>query len=1013
MGKDDFKYELVKNQEEYLRDLNTYIPKLLNYLWQQPKLIASILENSDISDVKTNLGAFISNNFYENILSSYYIEDNLMYVLTLLLKSEINKLTKENQFDKFLNETPCGVLLTELKRKNDIQNFFKTIISSVIENLELNNSNKKLNFNIQKFQEEYLKKAKLNSEKKKSKKKKKNEEYQKINRVSILDLDTNTAKKNAKLQQEQEIFNSHYIPNLDNKALQRKLKEHEKDKMYDYLNLKIKNCEMDNDLYSNKIFLDNIYKFHDSSALLSVYQHEFHIVIKFIDQLIENIIQNFHLLPYSVKCLCKIISKLILKKFPSISETEKYAFVGIFFFEKLLIPILKNPAIEAFINNFIVSGNTIFNLGTISGILAQLTRGNFYKITDECCDYTPFNWYFIEKMPKIFDIYEHITSVRLPDFIEKLINNQLANDFEYDYFKENPDEVICHRSICFNLDDIFCLVKNMNKCSNLFDNLPDKYKGLKKTLNKMNSEPNMNLLEELRNKEIFEKIKKEVEIPKTKKKPASTEIVECNGRKIKYYFLLTELLTNDKYSKLFNIQQSTPYFSIKEVDKNTDDEVNKNNIIKVKNFFCSILYNYNNLVKTDFDEGTTSNTHSIIIQLKKFLKSKNFVVDGSVPSEWYINSLLEYILKIPENLTNNDCENLYNEIEDDVNKSIKELDFEALSVCLGKTKFVLRGITYYDESIQLLRDIRVNEKTKLIIEDEIIPVEIIFNYEDEDNGEFEILRYNLKEKQLQFLGNMVFENPDNTRKIAFTIDEFTKMFPNIVEYQELQDEDIFKMLKNLKIPGKLNGYFNTVIQYLADKKIINKGEIVTVNTKIYDYVMNKIYEKIYPAEPHKQDNIIFQKCIQLSWTEPKHFIQVKKDYVFGGFLPDVKRAFEMIDKEKSPRRKFVYVMEIFSSINYLLKFNGKGDDKGVDDQIPILNYAFIKAHPLRMYSNVKYMELFIGEKKNKIEGSQLTQIMGLCDLVQKMTYKDTIGVSEQEYIKKCNEATYQDKTIEV
>ena len=980
----------------------------MNYLWTEPKFIVSILENADIKDVKSNLGAFIANNFYENILSSYYIEDNLMYVLTLLLKSEINKLNKPSEFDKFLEETACGVLLTELKRKNDIQNFFKTIISSVIENLELYNSNRKINFSVKKYQEEYLKNQQLQNEKQKDKKKKKNDTYQKVNRISLLGLDPSIAKKNVKLQEEQEIFNKNYIPNLDYKVIQRKIQEQKNDKMIDYLNLKLTNCENSKDeLYNNSVFLDNIYKFKDSSALLAVYQHEFHIVITFINQLIENIIQNFHLLPYSVKCLCKIISKLILKKFPSITETEKYAFVGSFFFQKLLAPILKNPAIEAFINNFIISGNTISNLKVISEIIVHLIKGKFFKNTDQFCDYTPFNWYFIEKMPKIFDIYEHITSVRLPDFIEKLINDQLPDDYEYDYFKENPDEVICHRSICFNLDDISCLIKNMNKCKKLFENLPAKYKGFKKTIEKLNTEENIKLLNDLKDEITYEKITKIVETPKTKKKPQGIEKIECNGRRIKYYFLLSDLLTNDEYSILFNIKQKTPYFSIKEIDKiKEEEEINKNNIIRAKNFFCSILYNYKSLVKTDFDEGTTSDTRKILLQLKKFMKSANFIVDGSVPSKWYVNSLLEYLSKIPVDLTSNDCENLYNEIENDVNKSIKELDFEAMSVCLNKIKFALRGITYYDESIQLLKDIRINEKTKLIIEEELIPVEIIFDYEDDENGGFEIYKYNMKERQFDFLKSMIFDSSKNSGKIAFTIDEFTKIFPNISKFQELQDEDIFKILENLKLPEKLNYYFDIIIQFLSDKKIINKDEIITVNDKIYDYVMIKIYDKIYPSEPYEEDNRIFQQCVRLSWTEPKHFIQEKKNYVFGGFMGDVIHSFEMMDKEKSPRKKLLCVTDIFSSINYLLKFNGKDNDNmGVNDQMPVLNYAFVKAEPLRMYSNTKYMELFIGEKKNQAEGSQLSQIIGICDFLRKITFKDVIGVSEQEYIQKCNEAT--------
>ena len=32
-------------------------------------------------------------------------------------------------------------------------------------------------------------------------------------------------------------------------------------------------------------------------------------------------------------------------------------------------------------------------------------------------------------------------------------------------------------------------------------------------------------------------------------------------------------------------------------------------------------------------------------------------------------------------------------------------------------------------------------------------------------------------------------------------------------------------------------------------------EIIT--NKIYDYIMEKIYEKIYPSEPKLEDNVIF------------------------------------------------------------------------------------------------------------------------------------------------------------
>ena len=81
MGKDDRQFELIEDKGEILRDLFTYFPKLMNYLWESPKIVALIIQNTNTKDVKEYLAPFFANNFYENILSSSYIEDNLMYLL--------------------------------------------------------------------------------------------------------------------------------------------------------------------------------------------------------------------------------------------------------------------------------------------------------------------------------------------------------------------------------------------------------------------------------------------------------------------------------------------------------------------------------------------------------------------------------------------------------------------------------------------------------------------------------------------------------------------------------------------------------------------------------------------------------------------------------------------------------------------------------------------------------------------------------------------------------------------
>ena len=140
--------------------------------------------------------------------------------------------------------------------------------------------------------------------------------------------------------------------------------------------------------------------------------------------------------------------------------------------------------------------------------------------------------------------------------------------------------------------------------------------------------------------------------------------------------------------------------------------------------------------------------------------------------------------------------------------------------------------------------------------------------------------------------------------------------------------------------------------------------------------MGKLYDNIFPIESYNEDDKIFQQSIRLSWTEPKHFINSKKKYVFGNFLNDALVYYNLLDMEKSPRKKLLNVKEIFKLIYYLLKFNNSGDDIGVDDQLPILTYVLIKSQPLKMFSNTKYMELYIKERTN-LEGNYLVQMLEL------------------------------------
>ena len=1004
LEKDTRIMELCQNEGEILRDLNTYIPNLMNRLWEQPKIVVSVIKHAQINDLKNHLAPFFVNNFYENILSSYYIEDNLMYVLSLLIKSEIDSLTNINQNSKFLEETPCGIMLGELRRKSDIQAYFKNIIQHSIEDLEANNSTNKIDFDADKMVNFY---EKLGSKKDK----KDNEIYCKYpssdQNSDSISLEDGINRDKKKAQKEQEQFNQKYIPNLDKRQLIKIIDENKDDKeKHDYLYPKLSTCGNEENIFTNERLLTFLNKYKHPERLLFIYQNHFMIVINFLDSIIKNIIENFHLVPYSIKCLCKIISELITTKFPSISSPERCIFIAKFFFGKLLIPILLNPGVEAFVNNFI-SQNSLYNLGVIAKILKKYVSGNFYTNSDVEFNFTPFNWYFITNIKDIFTIFKEITKVRFPTFIENFVNNKLPADYEYNYFNENPDEVVNLRSILYNMDQLSTLVETMNM--HFKEIFSDKNGKIQKAIEKLKLQNNQELIKNIINSEkVIKETKSMKEKDKKKgkqKDKGKAEIVEEVEVK-QHYFLITNLDSNESYTKLLKIEPRT-IFNLKEMKEiKNDEEMVKNNIIRVKNFFFSLLYNYHKLVKTDFDEGTTENTEKILTELNIFMKSSNFVMDGSIPSEWYVKSLLEYLQKLPEDLTKNDCENLYKEMENDINKSIKALDFEALSVIMGKLKFANRSLMYYQQSLTLLEDIKYNEQIRKIMTQIVIPVDIRFDYDSNENGYFSIDETKLKEKDLFNDDKRAKYEKSNKLKLCLTIENFPKKFPNLVKYQEMQDADIFEIQQRLHFPEQIQKYIDLIRKYLRNYNVQNIEQMMD---KIYDYLMGKIYDKIYPIEPSEEDNKIFQKSVLLSWTKPKHFLKSKKEFVFGSFEKDSFELFKLLDVEKSPRKKLINLDGIFNSITFLLRFNGKGQDVGVDDQMPILNYAFIKAQALRMHSNVRFMELYIGESKSKREGAQLTQFKGICEFIPKIKNTDLDGVSHEEFIKKCNEATKEIK----
>ena len=462
LEKDERIYELYENDENISHDLKIFILILMNKLWENPKLVALIIENTDIKILREHLAQFFVHNFYENIFSFDCIEDNLLYVLTLLMQSEIKNLNDINQADKFLVDTPCGIMFEEIYNKFEIQICLDKITKKAIDNLENNFSNHQISYDIKTIVEE-LKKNNILT----------NETNDGINKI--------------------EDFKEKFLINFDVLYLTKFIEENKNNNkdLTDFLKTKLSILSKSKQKFSNKKLLSILYEYKNADKLIYLYRHNFYIAIDFIEQIFKDILNKIHSLPSSIKKLCRIISELINQKFQNIDTINKHLYIAKFFFGKLIIPFLSN---KTFFYN--LNENSFHNLNNICYILKKYISFDLFTSDDSEFNLTPFNLYIIHNIENIVNLFQNITKIKLPLFIEKLINNKLPIEYEYDYFNENPDKNAYMQSILYNINQVKALITtfNNNKQILLYDN---KNKNIKKIIDKLMLENNLNLLNKM------------------------------------------------------------------------------------------------------------------------------------------------------------------------------------------------------------------------------------------------------------------------------------------------------------------------------------------------------------------------------------------------------------------------------------------------------------------------------------------------------------------------------------
>ena len=196
--------------------------------------------------------------------------------------------------------------------------------------------------------------------------------------------------------------------------------------------------------------------------------------------------------------------------------------------------------------------------------------GELY-INKEHYDYVPFNKFFIENMNLLIKFIDKLINVELPEFI----NNTLEDDnYIFDYLKENENDGIINRSICFTIEDIFDIIKNSAKKN---DNIFLKNKKLKIRYENLASSRNFDILCELDSK-----AKKENKL---------------------YFYLISDCLFAKQYEKKIKMKKKMNYFTLDKINNpRNEEEKNISNIIEAKNLLSGLLFHLIILIKENISK---------------------------------------------------------------------------------------------------------------------------------------------------------------------------------------------------------------------------------------------------------------------------------------------------------------------------------------------------------------------------------------------------------------------------
>jgi hypothetical protein len=663
-------------------------------------------------------------------------------------------------------------------------------------------------------------------------------------------------------------------------------------------------------------------------------------------------------------------------KFPSFHSEEIGEYLKIFFFE-ILAQFIISSDYSTLATKTIISQETKSNFIKIFSIWKQFIYGNFYmNDNDEYCDFTPFNWFFIDVLKEMIGGDEKLIDVNIPQYLLRTSIKETNNFVKAKEEMKNENKNFYLYSSSFTVDNLITIVNEVSKnMDNFLDGGELSY-------------PSTEF------KDIFKKMKDNINILQTFKQ-------KDNPQNINFYiyyeiFHFLEMKKNKK----------SDYFQIEE----TNDDDNKieeiDSFINIHNWIYELLYNSEIAFSSNIQTHNLDNFLQILQEIYNFNKIKfNFLSQNLIDEDFNdidaisdfknrIHSLSDNLRNLDEKYSKNNYSLLFESLNEKVENSIQKYNFGLLSPIIDGLEVIKNNTNIFLLNQEKYTNSRINSKLRNFIENQSIEVEMAFKF----SGEKKYFKIIKKEKNMKFPSDF-FSIKKAKIITCHNIPDFIRKFPYFTKIQMKKEIDLLDLQKKIDIKNALFDYFDIIKEFICSN--FPPNEVKYVSNKIKRRILIKLYNKIFPRESDSDDLTFHYQCLCLSWVELKHLS--KTDTYNNNFVSITTNLFNKLNVEKSFEGKNEIIQKIFETFNNILRIN-KGDNYSTDDIAPLCEYALIKARPERLSSNLKFIETLMPENSSNLDKMHFDYLKNSMYIIKNINYKHFYGITEEEFNKKCLQA---------